>query len=159
MDKQRIIACDFDGTLAEYNEGDYDKLGHRHLGKPIPEMVKKVKDAIAAGDAVVIFTARVNTMSATPQDLLAATECYLLIAQWCKTYIGKLLPITYEKSGLMTEFTYRKNKISFHRFSRLSRESSWSHRLRRRAIIKVHCLDTSTPELLRKRRQKPSISK
>jgi hypothetical protein len=63
-----------------------------------------VKHAMDSGDSIVIFTARVNTMSATPEDLLKATESYLLIADWCKQNLGTLLPITYEKSGLMDEF-------------------------------------------------------
>ena len=61
--KQRVIAVDFDGTLAEYEKGDYEKYGVEHLGAPIPEMVKTVKHALAAGDDVVIFTARGTTMN------------------------------------------------------------------------------------------------
>lgn len=99
MDKQKqCIAVDFDGTLAIYETGDIDKFGNDHLGKPIPEMVKKVKQFLAAGIPVVIFTARVNPSEAGAEDAAKATEAYLLIADWCKKVFGKVLPITHEKS-------------------------------------------------------------
>lgn len=104
MDKPRIIACDFDGTLAEYAEGDIDKFGTSHIGAPIPEMVKKVKAALADGDHVIIFTARVNPVGHDPKDALIATQAYLLIAAWCKQHLGTVLPISHEKSTMMSEF-------------------------------------------------------
>jgi hypothetical protein len=50
------IGVDLDGTLAEYN----DWIGIEHIGKPIPLMVERVKDWIAEGKQVKIFTARVT---------------------------------------------------------------------------------------------------
>ena len=50
------IALDFDRTLAEYHGG---KNAVFSVGKPIPEMVKKVKGWVAAGHNITIFTARV----------------------------------------------------------------------------------------------------
>jgi hypothetical protein len=104
MEKQRIIACDFDGTLSEYTEGDVDKFGPGHLGAPIPEMVKKVKQALADGDKVVIFTARTNPIGHDPKDLETSTRSYLLIAEWCRKYLGTVLPITHEKSVTFSEY-------------------------------------------------------
>jgi hypothetical protein len=50
------IGVDLDGTLAEYS----DWIGIEHIGKPIPLMVERVKDWIAEGKQVKIFTARVT---------------------------------------------------------------------------------------------------
>jgi ABC-type Zn uptake system ZnuABC Zn-binding protein ZnuA len=48
------IAVDLDGTLAKYNGWK----GIENIGKPIPEMVKKIKKEIEKGNKVTIFTAR-----------------------------------------------------------------------------------------------------
>ena len=50
------IGVDLDGTLAEYN----DWIGIEHIGKPIAPMIERVKDWIADGKKVKIFTARVT---------------------------------------------------------------------------------------------------
>lgn len=49
------IGIDLDGTLAEYDGWK----GVEHIGKPIPSMVKRVKEWISEGKDVRIFTARV----------------------------------------------------------------------------------------------------
>ena len=54
---------DLDGTLAEY----YDWIGIEHIGKPIPLMVARVKDWIAEGKQVKIFTARATHGQAAVQ--------------------------------------------------------------------------------------------
>lgn len=92
--KPLSIAVDFDGTLAEYDHW----RGVAHLGKPIPEMVRKVHQVLAAGGEVTIFTARVNPGHGTWEDALSATRSYVLIAEWCQRHLGVLLPITHEKS-------------------------------------------------------------
>lgn len=55
MNKERIpwIGVDLDGTLAEYHG-----WGDGKIGKPVPEMVKRVKEWLAQGNKVKIFTAR-----------------------------------------------------------------------------------------------------
>jgi hypothetical protein len=55
-DTYEWIGVDLDGTLAEYN----DWIGIEHIGKPIPPMIERVKDWIADGKKVKIFTARVT---------------------------------------------------------------------------------------------------
>lgn len=50
------IGVDLDGTLAEYN----DWIDISHIGKPIPLMMERVKNWIAEGKKVKIFTARVT---------------------------------------------------------------------------------------------------
>jgi len=49
------IGVDLDGTLAEYLG-----WGDGKIGKPIPLMVKRVKEWLAQGQTVKIFTARVG---------------------------------------------------------------------------------------------------
>ena len=48
------IGVDLDGTLAFYNGW----IGPDHIGPPIPAMVERVQDWVAAGKRVKIFTAR-----------------------------------------------------------------------------------------------------
>jgi hypothetical protein len=54
----KIIACDLDMTLAEYSGWKGKKTP---IGKPIPSMLGKVRNALSAGNKVVIFTARAKT--------------------------------------------------------------------------------------------------
>jgi hypothetical protein len=96
---KRVVACDLDGTLASYNGWK----GARHIGAPIPAMVKKVKAALAQGAEVYIFTARVNP-GGDWQRAMDATTAYLAIAEWVELHVGKLLPIVYTKSPDMIEF-------------------------------------------------------
>lgn len=55
MKRERIpwIGVDLDGTLAEYHG-----WGDGKIGKPIPEMMNRVKEWLAKGNKVKIFTAR-----------------------------------------------------------------------------------------------------
>ncbi|MCK5707345.1 MAG: hypothetical protein KAI43_06790 [Candidatus Aureabacteria bacterium] len=48
------IGVDLDGTLAQYDKWK----GPNHIGKPIPKMLKRVKEWIDKGQKVKIFTAR-----------------------------------------------------------------------------------------------------
>lgn len=95
--KQREIAVDLDATMAEYNHGDLQKFGLR-IGPPIPEMIEKIKQEIAQGTAVFIFTARISPGDRSFQQELEATQSFLLIAEWCQKTFGTLLPITDVKS-------------------------------------------------------------
>jgi hydroxymethylpyrimidine pyrophosphatase-like HAD family hydrolase len=97
---KRRIAVDFDGTLATYNGWK----GVDHLGEPIPEMVEKVKTALAQGDEVTIFTARVNPGDGNYKEALEATISLISIGQWSLKHVGKLLPITCQKSKHWDEF-------------------------------------------------------
>jgi len=95
----RLIFVDFDETLAEYDHW----RGPDVTGEPIPEMVEKVKQAMANGDKIVIFSARVNPGDGNYEDSLSATRSLLAIAQWCQQIFGMLLPITHEKSRHVDE--------------------------------------------------------
>jgi len=97
--KTRSIAVDFDGTLATYN----GFKGVEVLGEPIPAMIVKVKQALAEGADVTIFTARVNPGDGGGQDALDATRSYLLIAAWCQKHLGQILAISHEKSRRFKE--------------------------------------------------------
>lgn len=100
--KTRAIGVDFDCTLAYYEEGDLDKHGPEFTGKPIAEMVKKVKKELAKGTEVYIFTARVNPGGEFAQAM-RATKSYLVIVEWCKKHLGQIVPVTHEKSWTWDE--------------------------------------------------------
>lgn len=53
---QGWIGVDLDGTIAEYHGWQ----GDTHIGPPIPAMIERVKQWLAEGKQVKIFTARVN---------------------------------------------------------------------------------------------------
>lgn len=79
------IAVDLDGTLAEYDEF----ISERHIGKPIPIMVDRVRQYLNDGHRVIIFTAR--AASNDPSTILA-------IKEWCIEHIGVPLDITCRKT-------------------------------------------------------------
>lgn len=56
------IGVDLDRTLAHYDGAQ----GLEHIGEPIPLMMDRVKQMIAAGKTVKIFTARVSTPHQIP---------------------------------------------------------------------------------------------
>lgn len=98
------IGVDLDGTLARYTEWQ----GHTHIGQPIPVMVARVKQWIADGRDVRIFTARVavvagQTTSDTLRRLNEAREARDAIGIWCVEHLGQALPITYTKDYGMIE--------------------------------------------------------
>lgn len=82
-------AFDLDGTLAEYNGW----VNERHIGKPIPKMVAKAKELIAAGKDVRIFTARVSG----DRQGIAPGETATIIQDWTEEHLGKRLPVTATK--------------------------------------------------------------
>lgn len=84
------IGVDLDGTLAEYHGWQ----GIEHIGKPVPAMVERVKNWLAEGREVRIFTARVFT-----GDLLAIKA----IEAWCQEHIGTVLKVTSVKDFGMIE--------------------------------------------------------
>lgn len=54
------IGIDFDATLAEWGEGTSNPRDVLRVGDPIPKMVERVKQLIAEGQEIRIFTARVG---------------------------------------------------------------------------------------------------
>lgn len=87
------IGVDLDGTLAEYTSGDFANKGPNFIGKPIQKMLDRVKQWLAEGKDVQIFTARATDGNLTRRA----------IAAWCIYHLGKELPITHCKDYDMIE--------------------------------------------------------
>jgi 2'-5' RNA ligase len=87
------VAFDLDRTLA-VQRGAFK--GDRFVGKPIPEMVERLKQHIKDGDDVRIFTARVSN---DPKGIARAA-----IEAWLQRNIGQNLPISDRKDHLMKKF-------------------------------------------------------
>lgn len=101
------IGVDLDGTLAKYDGWK----GPEHIGEPVPEMVRKVKAMLAAGQEVRIFTARVWPLTDTTVAIefpklsdreITAWQAVGFIREWCEQHIGVRLPITCMKDYGMT---------------------------------------------------------
>lgn len=90
----RHIAVDLDGTLASQDETG----GPTDIGAPVQGILAAVNEALAAGDEVSIFTARVD-----PDDPDAG-EARAAIESWCQEHLGCVLPVTAIKSRRFTEF-------------------------------------------------------
>lgn len=96
------IGVDLDGTLARY-EG---WVGPTHIGEPVPAMVARVKQWLAEGKEVRIFTARAWPLADVigPDDevepagrhnrLQEALRSVFAIRLWCAQHIGVVLPVT-----------------------------------------------------------------
>lgn len=91
MNNRGWIGVDFDGTLAEYGKTPFEVLGD-----PIPSMVQRVKDWLAQGENVKIFTARVSHPD-------TANHARIQITQWCIEHIGIALEVTCIKDFAMIE--------------------------------------------------------
>ncbi len=77
------IGVDLDKTLALEPE-PFEAMT---IGAPIPEMVKKIQDAIAAGETIKVFTARLAVLETHDQ-------LQEVIRAWTKEYIGVALDST-----------------------------------------------------------------
>jgi hypothetical protein len=89
------IGVDLDGTLAEWDGWK----GPGHIGKPIPKMVGRVNEWLAAGKSVKIVTARANSKRpAAERD--AFMKAWVT---WSLKHLGLILPVTAEKDGNMDE--------------------------------------------------------
>lgn len=86
------VGVDFDATLAHY-EG---WKGSMHAGAPIMPMVFRVREMLANGVDVRIFTARVGPLY--PDQIAANTAT---INDFCEANFGQLLPITCIKDQAM----------------------------------------------------------
>jgi len=89
------IGVDLDGTLAEYHGWQ----GHRHIGEPIPAMLERVKQWLADGKDVRIFTARVCPQQGAENLGIVVVA----INEWCRKHFGRALPITCIKDYAMIE--------------------------------------------------------
>jgi len=90
------IGVDLDGTLAFEDEW----RGIEHIGVPIPRMVERVKQLIADGEDVRIFTARSSRLQ-TDEERAIAIRC---VEDWCETHLGRRLPVTNEKDRFLKYF-------------------------------------------------------
>lgn len=86
------IGVDLDGTLAKY---DGQWRGPDHIGEPIAPMVERVRQWLAIGQEVRIFTARVY---GAVEDVRRAREA---IKRWCRENIGAELEVTCQKDYSM----------------------------------------------------------
>ena len=84
------IGVDLDGTLAVYDGW----VSADHIGEPVPEMVSLVRNLLAKGEEVRIFTARVSVEHEKAISKLA-------IEKWSEEHLGYVLPITCCKDFMM----------------------------------------------------------
>jgi hypothetical protein len=81
------IGVDLDGTLAKYDHW----RGSAHIGEPILPIVNLVKNWVAEGREVRIYTARV---SGSPEEVAVAQP---VIEAWAEEVIGTRLAVTCKK--------------------------------------------------------------
>lgn len=98
MNNQGWIGVDLDGTLAFYDKW----RGIDHIGRPIPEMVERVKAWLSEGVTVKIFTAR---MSGHGLPIIGGGTADVLtpIQDWCEKHLGHRLEATCRKDFGMIE--------------------------------------------------------
>lgn len=91
------IGVDLDGTLAFYDEWK----GISHIGEPIPNMLFNVKNWLAHGKRVKIFTARASQPESIPY-----------IQAWCQKHIGQILEVTNVKDfGMIALYDDRAYRV------------------------------------------------
>lgn len=83
------VGVDLDGTLAIYDGWN----GIEDIGLPVPKMLRVVRDLLAEGKTVKIFTARVFT-DGTPARTEEAHRAREAIIAWCRKYFGRELEVT-----------------------------------------------------------------
>jgi hypothetical protein len=86
------IGVDLDGTLAEYH--GWTPGGQ--IGKPVPAMLKRVKQWLKEGREVRIFTAR---YAGVPNRAVEVAK----IKRWCREHVGQELEVTNTKDHTMIE--------------------------------------------------------
>lgn len=96
--KQLVHFVDLDGTLA-YWDGTVGNPPGSHIGEPVPAMADKVRAWLAAGDRVVIYTARACNWGDFPwadpgpdqiRDYSAAVR---YVEDWAEKYFGQRLEV------------------------------------------------------------------
>jgi hypothetical protein len=98
------IGVDLDGTLAHYAGWK----GDEHIGAPVPAMVARVKQWLAEGMTVKIFTARVGytgkvAVIGNDDGAGFSSRQVKVIEAWCERHIGKKLEVTATKDFGMVE--------------------------------------------------------
>jgi len=97
--KRNVIAVDFDGSLADNSVVNFNNYRSDLLGKPIDLMVNRVKEWLAKGIKVVIFTARVHP-SHGKKEVVKAEKA---IKKWCLDVFGCELEVTCMKDPIFME--------------------------------------------------------
>lgn len=92
------IGVDLDGTLALYDRWE----GPGHIGEPIPAMVERVREWLALGFDVRIFTARISH-DGSVQRMHEAAIGLLAINAWSLAQFDRHLPVTNLKDFAMIE--------------------------------------------------------
>lgn len=100
---QGWIGVDLDGTLAEWHEWSEE------IGPPVPAMLSRVKEWVAKGYDVRIFTARVGgTGQCMPNgqsdDAEQLAKQRRMIEAWCVKHVGCVLPVTAQKDFALLQF-------------------------------------------------------
>ena len=94
--KQTWIACDLDGVLASHYWNDQVEQDDLKIGSPIWPMVERVREYLAEGWEVRIFTSR--GAWATTLERLAIHHA---IDEWCMAVFGQTFKITASKDPAM----------------------------------------------------------
>lgn len=84
---------DLDGTIATFE----DWKGFDHIGEPVPAMADKVKAWLAAGDEVVIFTARACNFNVHGDAKFDLAVIVTTIQNWTEKHFGIRMKVTSEK--------------------------------------------------------------
>jgi len=95
--RERWIGVDFDGTIA-YNV--IERSDPYEVGKPIYEMIYRVRDWLAKGYTVKLLTARMNELSSTGQRR-DVEKMRSILEAWCKEHVGQVIECTNAKDGWM----------------------------------------------------------
>lgn len=102
------IGVDLDGTLARFEEGQ--PRDPSFIGEPIPRMVARVKEWLAAGEEVRIVTARADGGLAAIAAGDMAGEMYRdvelcagFVTAWCLEHLGVALKVTAAKDYAMRQ--------------------------------------------------------
>lgn len=93
------IGVDLDGTLAKHDMHGDGTWDGREIGPPVPAMVARVKEWLAAGRNVRICTARVSSLHPEAER----EDTRVRIEAWCERHLGVALPVTAEKDYFMVE--------------------------------------------------------
>ena len=114
---------DLDRTLAHFDEWK----GATHIGEPVPEMLKKVKNWLANGDKVTIFTARISPDSRYTrlEDVEAATKA---VKAYCVKHLGQELEVTCQKTMFDTLYDDKAEHIDIN--TGLTREERLAETIR-----------------------------
>lgn len=106
MSKNGWIAVDLDGTLAQYNGW----VSESHIGDPVPAMADRVRQWLAEGHDVRIFTARVDggevaiaMGNPAGEAFRDVTAIRAVIQDWTEQHFGVRLPVTNAKDYGMLE--------------------------------------------------------